>query len=136
MPMCGYNVRAVVADFNFEWGVAVNYKYLHPHCLRMAGVLLLLASATRAEQVEILRDPWGIPHVIAGTDAGAFYGLGYATAADRAFQMTYSLRIIQGRLSEVVGEIRSVSGKESSLDHDKKMRTFGFHRGRSGWRQR
>ncbi|NLH72568.1 MAG: hypothetical protein GX456_05900 [Verrucomicrobia bacterium] len=30
------------------------------------------------------------------TDAGAFYGLGYATAEDRAFQMTYSLRMVQG----------------------------------------
>lgn len=90
--------------------------------------LLLLASISRAEQVEVLRDPWGIPHVLADTDAGAFYGLGYATADDRACQMTYLLRIIQGRLSEVVGEIRPRSGNETSLDHDRKMRTFGFHR--------
>ena len=78
--------------------------------------------------IEILRDPWGIPHIFAETDVGAYYGLGYATAEDRAFQMTYGLRIIQGRLAEVVGEIRMLNRNETSIDHDRKMRTFGFHR--------
>ena len=78
--------------------------------------------------IEILRDTWGIPHVFADTDAGALYGLGYATAEDRAFQMTYSLRIIQGRLAEVVGEVPQLNRNETSVDHDRKMRTFGFHR--------
>lgn len=81
-----------------------------------------------AEVVEILRDPWGIPHVFAETDAGAFYGLGYATAQDRSFQMTYSLRIVQGRLAEVVGNVKMLTRDDTSVDHDRKMRTFGFHR--------
>jgi penicillin G amidase len=80
------------------------------------------------ETVEILRDRWGIPHVFAETDADAWYGLGYATAEDRAFQMTYNLRIVQGRLSEVVGEVRHPNRNETSVDHDRKMRTFGFYR--------
>lgn len=78
--------------------------------------------------IEILRDSWGIPHVFAHTDAGAFHGLGYATAEDRAFQMTYSLRIIQGRLAEVIGEVRQLNRNDTSVDHDRKMRTFGFYR--------
>src|SRR5512138_2260822 len=57
-------------------------------------------------QVELLRDRWGVPHVFAPTDAGAMYGLGYATAEDRAFQMYYNLRIIQGRLAELVGDVK------------------------------
>jgi len=60
----------------------------------------------------------------ADTDAGALRGLGYATAEDRAFQMTYSLRIIQGRLAEVIGDVRQVNRNETSVDHDRKMRTF------------
>ena len=55
-------------------------------------------------RIELVRDLWGIPHLFSDTDAGAMYGLGYATAEERAFQMYYNLRIIQGRLSEVVGE--------------------------------
>ena len=40
--------------------------------------------------IELLRDHWGTPHVFADTDADAFYGLGYAAAQDRGFQMHYS----------------------------------------------
>lgn len=78
--------------------------------------------------VELLRDTWGIPHIFAETDAGAFYGLGYATAEDRAFQMTYTLRIIQGRVSEILGDVSKPNGRETTLDHDRSMRTFGFYR--------
>lgn len=86
------------------------------------------AAAAGLGKVELLRDPWGVPHIVAETDAGAMYGLGYATAEDRAFQMTYSLRIIQGRLAEVVGIVPHLGRRETSLDHDKRMRTFGFYR--------
>ncbi|TWT37754.1 Penicillin acylase 2 precursor [Posidoniimonas corsicana] len=95
-------------------------------CLLLA--VFFLAPAARADSVEVLRDPWGVPHVFAETDAGAFYGLGYATAEDRAFQMTYALRTVQGRLAEVVGEVKSLRRRDTSIDHDRKMRTFGFHR--------
>ena len=42
--------------------------------------------------------------------------------------MTCSLRIIQGRLAEVVGEARRMNGNDTSVDHDPKKRTFGFYR--------
>ena len=79
-------------------------------------------------KVELLRDQWGVPHVFAETDAGAMYGLGYAAAEDRGFQMHYSLRIIQGRLAEVVGDVKKVRRNETAVQNDRKMRTFGFAR--------
>jgi len=97
-------------------------------CANVVAVLSLSVSSSQAEQIEVLRDPWGIPHIFATADAGAFYGLGYATAEDRAFQMTYSLRIIQGRLAETVGDVRMLNRNETSVDSDRKMRTIGFHR--------
>jgi len=99
-----------------------------PSSLLLTLLLTLPSLAAAEEGIEILRDTWGIPHVFADTDAGAFYGLGYATAEDRGFQMTYSLRILQGRLAEVIGEVRQLNRNETSVDHDCKMRTFGFHR--------
>ena len=78
--------------------------------------------------IELIRDTWGIPHVFSTTDAGALYGLGYATGEERAFQMHYQLRIIQGRLAEVVGERPSARRGETAVDNDRKMRTFGFYR--------
>jgi len=85
-------------------------------------------------QVELLRDRWGVPHVFARSDAGAMYGLGYATAEDRAFQMYYNLRIIQGRLAEVIGDVKigvtrqQPQGKSSALRSDIEMRTIGYYR--------
>ncbi len=87
-----------------------------------------VASPSRFGKIELIRDQWGIPHVFAETDAGAMYGLGYATAADRAFQMVHSLRIIQGRLAETVGDVKHVRRRETALHNDRKMRTFGFYR--------
>lgn len=86
------------------------------------------ADAHDYGKVELLRDHWGVPHVFADTDAGAMYSLGYAAAEDRAFQMTYTLRIIQGRLAEVMGDIPHLRRNETALDSDRKMRTFGFTR--------
>jgi penicillin amidase len=89
------------------------------------------AAALPAEygRVELLRDTWGVPHVFADSDEGAMYGLGYACAEDRGFQMHYALRMLQGRLAEVLGERPSVARpRETTLDHDRKMRTFGFYR--------
>ncbi len=79
-------------------------------------------------KVELIRDRWHTPHVFADSDRGAMYGLGYATAEDRGFQMHYTLRIIQGRLCEVVGIVKKTRRDETSLDSDRKMRTFGFYR--------
>lgn len=94
-------------------------------------VALAAAAAPPAEygRVELVRDAWGTAHIDADTEAGALYGLGYATAEERGFQMYYLLRIMQGRLSEVVGEVRRDKGyPASSVDADALMRTFGFAR--------
>jgi len=59
------------------------------------------------------------------------YGLGYACAQDRGFQMYYFLRIMQGRSAELLGDIRR-SGKArpiTAAENDALMRSFGFARG-------
>ena len=82
---------------------------------------------------ELLRDTWGVPHVFAETDAGAMYGLGYAAAEDRAFQMYYNLRIIQGRLAELLGDVKvgvsraAPQGRNSAVRNDIEMRTIGYY---------
>lgn len=87
-------------------------------------------AAPRAEygKVEVVRDRWGIPHVFSATDPGALYGLGLATAEERGFQMTYALRIIQGRSAEVLGDRTREGRRETTVENDRKMRTFGWAR--------
>jgi penicillin G amidase len=102
-------------------------------CKLLVGVLLSSLHSVAGPRpeygnIELFRDSWGVPHLFSDTDAGAMYGLGFATAEDRGFQMTYNLRLIQGRLSEVIGEVKMLNRNETSLDHDRKMRTFGFYR--------
>ncbi|PRY26730.1 penicillin amidase [Aliiruegeria haliotis] len=53
--------------------------------------------------VEIVRDNANVPHVFGETDADVFYGLGFAHAQDRLWQMTLLRRTAQGRLSELFG---------------------------------
>lgn len=53
--------------------------------------------------VEIVRDNANVPHIFGESDPDVFFGLGYAHAQDRLWQMTMMRRTVQGRLSEVFG---------------------------------
>lgn len=62
-----------------------------------------LAVAGITGEVEIVRDNANVPHIFAAEDPDVFFGLGYAHAQDRLWQMTVLRRTAQGRLSEVFG---------------------------------
>ncbi|MEM9010718.1 MAG: penicillin acylase family protein [Pseudomonadota bacterium] len=53
--------------------------------------------------VEIVRDAYAVPHIFGESDHDVFFGLGYAHAQDRLWQMTMLRRTAQGRLSELFG---------------------------------
>jgi penicillin G amidase len=55
------------------------------------------------ELVMIRRDGYGIPHVQARDERDAWFGMGFAAAEDRLWQMEYDRRRAVGRWSEVVG---------------------------------
>ena len=54
-------------------------------------------------EVEIVRNNSGVPHIFADQDEDVFFGLGFAHAQDRLWQMTMLRRTAQGRLSELFG---------------------------------
>ncbi|MGJ8583232.1 MAG: penicillin acylase family protein [Marinosulfonomonas sp.] len=54
--------------------------------------------------VEIIRNNADVPHIFAKTDEDVFFGLGFAHAQDRLWQMMMLRRTAQGRLSELFGE--------------------------------
>ena len=54
--------------------------------------------------MEIVRDTADVPHIFGATDADVYFGLGFAHAQDRLWQMTVMRRTAQGRLSEIFGE--------------------------------
>ena len=84
-------------------------------------------SLTEPVPVNIYRDEWGTPHIVASRDEGAIYGLGYVTAQDRLFQINFARLKIQGRLAEFFGEFAG-SGSQTVdlLSLDIAHRTIGY----------
>lgn len=68
------------------------------------------------KQVKIARDNYGVVHVLAENEHDMYYAFGYAQAQDRFFQMDLSRRLVEGRLSELVG------AKTLKLDEMNRMR--------------
>ena len=82
------------------------------------------------ETIRVVRDAKGIPHIYAQSDPGAMFGLGYASAEDRLFQMHFARMKAKGRLAEIFGRTLNYSDG-STLDLvglDKKQRIYGFER--------
>jgi penicillin amidase len=72
------------------------------------------------QPMRIERDEHGVPHVIAASEHDAAFGLGYAHAQDRLWQMEMNRRVAAGRLSEILGP--------AALDTDRFLRTLGIRR--------
>ncbi|MBW3618728.1 MAG: penicillin acylase family protein [Actinobacteria bacterium] len=53
--------------------------------------------------VRVRRDRWHVPHIEAGHDADAFFGLGFCQGQDRAFQVETYKRVASGTLAELIG---------------------------------
>ena len=54
--------------------------------------------------VEIYRDEYGIPHIIASSMEDLYFAQGYAQAQDRLWQMDMNRRGVGGKLSVILGE--------------------------------
>lgn len=55
------------------------------------------------EQVEVLRDTWGVPHIYAKTVEDLFFAQGFVAAQDRLWQMEMWRRVGEGKLAEILG---------------------------------
>src|SRR5438067_3312308 len=73
-----------------------------------------------AGEVRIARDADGIPLITAASDPDAAFGLGFAHAQDRLFQMELQRRYGAGRLTELFGP--------QALATDRQMRVLGLYR--------
>lgn len=71
-------------------------------------------------RVEIVRDNRAVPHVFAEVENDVYFGLGFAHAQDRLWQMLMLRRTAQGRLSEIFGA--------DTLRIDKLLRTLDLYR--------
>ncbi len=56
------------------------------------------------EEVTVLRDSFGIPHIYAENEKDLYLATGFVMAQDRLWQMDLLRRVTQGRLSEILGK--------------------------------
>ena len=56
------------------------------------------------EEVEVLRDQWGINHIYAKNQHDLFFAQGYEAAKDRLFQFEIWRRQATGTVAEILGE--------------------------------
>src|SRR5690606_2597442 len=78
----------------------------------------LLAVPGLHAPIELRRDDYGLVYVRAQYDDDAWFGLGFAQAQDRAFQLEVRLRTVRGALSALFGE--------ATLAVDRLARRVGF----------
>ncbi len=98
----------------FRWSLRIALAMIG---LLIAGVFLIYYLASQSlpdyektvslpgaiEPSEIIRDTFNVPHIVAARNEDVFFGLGYAHAQDRLWQIMLMRRTAQGRLSEIFG---------------------------------
>ncbi|UCC82923.1 MAG: penicillin acylase family protein [Gemmatimonadota bacterium] len=62
-----------------------------------------IAIAGLEQEVEVLRDRWGVPHIYAQTVDDLFFAQGFVAAQDRLWQLEMWRRVGEGRVAEIVG---------------------------------
>jgi penicillin G amidase len=99
------------------------YGYLRRSLPQVDGTITVSGISA---PVDIVRDADSVTHVFGKTKLDAYFGLGYAHAQDRLWQMEFQRRVGHGRLSEIFGT--------ATLPTDRFLRTLGTGRAaRSAW---
>jgi len=80
-----------------------------------------LALPALHDSVTVVRDERGVPHIYAESDRDATIAMGYVVAQDRLFQMDFTSRVAQGRLSDLLGS--------DMADSDRFLRATGMEWG-------
>jgi penicillin amidase len=116
------NILGVIATL-VALTVLAAYGYLRRSLPQLDGTI---SVAGISAPVDIVRDADAITHIFASTKLDAFYGLGYAHAQDRLWQMEFQRRVGHGRLSEIFGA--------ATVPTDRFLRTLGTGRAaRAAW---
>jgi len=71
--------------------------------------------------VTLTRDKYGIPHIRTGDLSGAYWGMGYAHARDRAMQMGLMRLLGRGRVAEYL------DGSDESVEVDRFFRRMNWY---------
>ncbi|NOX61741.1 MAG: penicillin acylase family protein [Chloroflexi bacterium] len=99
---------ALIVGFWARWQVTLAWPQVDGQ-LQLAGL---------QDEVTVIRDKRGVPHIYASNAHDLFMAQGFIHAQDRFWQMEFWRRIGMGRLSELFGP--------ASLEQDRFLRTLGL----------
>jgi acyl-homoserine-lactone acylase len=66
--------------------------------------IFLFAQNINPENIEIVRDKWGVPHIFAPTDEEAAYGIAWAHCEDNFKELQEPLLTVRGLLGQIKGK--------------------------------
>lgn len=78
-------------------------RYLPLLFVLLTACSLRIPSSIPVERIQIARDLWGVPHIMAPTDAEVAYGFGWAQCEDSFNTLQEQMLAIQGKFGEVKG---------------------------------
>ncbi|MCK5145148.1 penicillin acylase family protein [bacterium] len=95
----------------------IGFHLLHRTIPQTEGSLTLEGLK---DSVQVYRDHYSIPHIIAANEADAYFAQGFVTAQDRMWQMDLWRRAANGRVSQIFGR--------NGMRQDSLALTIGFRR--------
>ena len=98
------DIEAVAAGLGLETNALISL--VRDYLVEKADPGASEQSAPVGAAVTITRDERGVPHIAADSAADLFFGLGYAHAQDRLWQLDFHRRYAHGTLAEVLGPDR------------------------------
>ncbi|MCB9232998.1 MAG: penicillin acylase family protein [Bacteroidia bacterium] len=96
-------------------------KTLHSFLLLWLVTAGPLAAQINPEDVTIVRDSFGVPHIYGKTDADAAYGLAFAMAEDRFDIIQENMALANGRLGELLPVIGTMADYAWNLFRARKL---------------
>ncbi len=108
---------AIVILFLLVLIVAAYFYFVRLPRPKISGTVRLKGLS---DEVEVIRDRWGIPHLYAQNRDDLFFAQGYVHAQDRLWQMELMRRLGSGTLAEIFGEM--------ALESDRFARIVGLRR--------
>jgi hypothetical protein len=108
--MCFEKGWKVIELFFFIMGIFSIISMVFMFGLWMGGTYLTVPD-TKSDlkingllnKVSVNREPNGVIHILASSDQDLYFTQGFVLAQERLFQLDFSRRLANGRLSEVVG---------------------------------
>lgn len=82
----------------------------------------------QAQQVKIIRDKWGVPHIYGQTDADAVFGLLYAQCEENFMRVERNYIEMMGRLAEIEGEGQVFADLQMKLIYDSADAVADYHK--------